>query len=75
MSTKKPLSGDEEDICPNCGNDLTGKPIPQEYIDRGLYGKPPNNKTHYSRRIGLYDRERDRTSHWRCPDCNHTWSR
>jgi len=71
MQTPIPLSGDPLDICPNCKVDLTGGPIPQQYIDAGHYG----NHTHYSRRIGIYDRGRDRTVAWVCPDCNHQWAR
>lgn len=56
------------DTCPN-GCDLTGKPIPERHRD--MYG----GKTHFSRRIGLYDTARDRTTAWRCPDCGIEWPR
>lgn len=29
----------------------------------------------FSRAIGLYDRDRDKTVAWRCPDCGHEWKR
>jgi len=25
--------------------------------------------------IGIYDRDRDRTTHWKCPDCGAEWER
>lgn len=58
------------DICPNCKKDLTGDSIPEEYKD--LYA---DGSTHYSNRIGIYSRELDRTTHWKCPYCDHIWER
>lgn len=58
--------------CPKCNANFQGAPIPQEYIDRGLYGK----KTHYSRLIGIEIRgQYDGISQWLCPDCKYTWDR
>jgi transposase-like protein len=54
--------------CPHCHADLKGEPIPEK--DRHHFGV-----THFSRVIGLYDRSRDRTTHWRCPDCGREWER
>lgn len=51
------------DACPHCKADLRDKLIPDDA--REYFG----NATHYSRRISIYDRERDRTVGWRCPDC------
>lgn len=62
----------EPDTCPACGANLQGSPIPQEHIDKGCYSP---GSTHYSRRIGIYDMERDRTVAWHCPDCGHEWPR
>lgn len=31
--------------------------------------------THYSRLIGIYSRERDATTHWKCPFCKEVWER
>jgi hypothetical protein len=60
------------DTCPN-GCDLTGVPIPQEYIDAGLY---PSGRTHYSRMIGVEVRDvYDGVLFWRCPDCKIAWPR
>jgi len=61
------------ELCPLCGADLKGAPIPQEYIDKGYYGE----KTHYSRSImveirGVYDGG----LYFVCPDCGgkyHRW--
>jgi hypothetical protein len=61
-----------KDTCPN-GCDLQGAPIPQEYIDAGMYAE---GSTHYSRKIGIYVRGvYDVTLYWRCPDCNASWHR
>jgi hypothetical protein len=57
------------DTCPN-GCDLTGKPIPEEHA--GLFGE---GVTHFSRALGRYDMERDRTVEWSCPDCGVVWPR
>jgi len=54
-------------ICPGCKADLKGDPIPEK--DRESFG----NETHFSRVTGVT--ERDRTQHWTCPDCGHTWKR
>ena len=57
------------DKCPQCGADFQGKPIPAE--DQHLFG----GETHFSRRISIYSREPDRTTHYKCPDCGHVWER
>lgn len=54
--------------CPYCSSDLKGAPIPNE----SLFG---DLTRHYSRVIGIYDRSRDRTVAWRCPDCDTEWER
>jgi predicted Zn-ribbon and HTH transcriptional regulator len=60
----------DPDICPGCKIDLRegAWKIPQELWV--AYGARQG-----TRRIGIYSRERDRTVAWRCPDCNHEWSR
>jgi len=50
--------------CPKCKADLRQKP-PPHYRGRG----------DLSRVIGIYDRDRDRTTHWKCPDCGAEWER
>ncbi len=57
------------DVCPHCDTDLQGDPIPKDQTK--YYG----TVTHYSRRIGLYDSDRDRTFAWQCPDCHGVWPR
>lgn len=56
------------DTCPHCKADLRGKPIPEDV--RGLFG----GHTHFTRKISLYDRDKDRTVAYRCPDCKGEWS-
>ena len=60
---------DKDDKCPLCGANLRGDEIPQEH--RQHYG----NKTHFSRVFAIYDRGRDRTVEYQCPDCNGRWPR
>jgi hypothetical protein len=55
--------------CPKCKADLRGADIPPS--QQGAYG----GETHFTRVIGIYDRYKDRTTHWRCPDCGHEWER
>lgn len=49
--------------CPNCDSDQRDR---EHLVD----GEPK-----YWRTIGVYDRDRDRTVAWKCPDCNHQWER
>lgn len=48
-----------ETECPKCQVDLRDH----------RYGPP------FKRGISVYDRDRDITIGWRCPDCNYEWSR
>ena len=57
-------------VCPNCGVDLKGEPIPED--SRHLHAE---NATHFLRTIGISDLGKDRISHWLCPDCHHKWDR
>jgi len=64
--------------CPACGADLRSTPIPVASLH--LYGDTPTCdgcglSSHFSRLIGVYDERRDRTDHWRCPDCGHVTPR
>ena len=36
----------------------------------GKYDDDPEIDTHFSRRIGIYSMERDRTTFYKCPDCS-----
>lgn len=56
--------------CPSCKVDLRGEPIPEK--DRKYY---PKEDPYFYRVIGIYDMDKDRTTAWRCPDCNHEWAR
>ncbi len=59
---------DSIEYCPNCNANFQGDPIPEE--DQHLFGA-----THFSRKIGMYSLEEDRTTGWMCPDCGHKWGR
>lgn len=66
MKEKKLM--DNKENCPNCGSNLQGEPIPVE--SQRNYGA-----THFSRKIGIYSRETDKTVEWKCPDCDYQWER
>lgn len=55
------------DNCPNCNLNLIDKPIPQEYHE---YHYPPY---FYRKEIGIYDRDKDSTVAYRCPNCKFEW--
>lgn len=57
------------DICPGCGLELLGDPIPEQHAH--LYGG-----THFRREIGVEIRGvYDGVLFWACPDCGHAWNR
>lgn len=61
------------EICPHCKADMTGEPIPKEYLDAGYYS---SGSTHYSRTIGVEVRGvYDGVLLWQCPDCGKRWHR
>jgi len=62
----KPLKNDK-DSCPHCGVSLIGKTIPKKL--RKYYSPP----YHYKREIGIYDRDKDMTVAFECPDCKKRW--
>jgi len=55
--------------CPECGANWVDKLIPQQYWEN--YSPP----YFYSRVIGCYDCDVDRTAYFMCPDCNHKFPR
>jgi len=66
--------------CPACGADLRAAPIPAASLHLYGYGRKATcdgcgQPAHFSRLIGVYDERRDRTDHWRCPDCGHVTPR
>lgn len=63
--------------CPECKASWQGEPIPQEYIDQGLYQK---GLTHYSLLRGIeygypHPERYDGISEWQCPFCSTRWGR
>ncbi|MGG3736795.1 hypothetical protein [Aeribacillus pallidus] len=57
------------EYCPHCGEDLIGEKIP--FNLREHYSPP-----YFSRlKIGIYNRELDRITHWQCPIYEGTWER
>lgn len=58
------MNYDKGDQCPLCKVELGDSW--RERDGRLIFG---------SRRIGIYDRDQDRTVAWKCPDCNGEWPR
>ncbi len=72
--------------CPHCKSLLDGKDIYQCFFDdyqdkakaldyASSYGWTKERPTCFSRLIGVYDMEQDRTTHYECPDCKEKISR
>lgn len=72
--------------CPHCNVDLDGDlvidyPLSQgktreealEYASSYCGWDEHGEKNRFSRAIGLYDINKDRTTAYRCPNCNKTW--
>jgi predicted RNA-binding Zn-ribbon protein involved in translation (DUF1610 family) len=66
---KKKITVTRRDACPFCGVSLIGKPIPKAI--RAAYAPPYR----WRREIAIYDREKDRTIAYKCPDCGKRWDR
>lgn len=72
--------------CPACNADLNGGSIWQTMLAQSsgdeaeadrkaeMYGAT-RATGRWSRRIAQYDRERDRTTHYCCPECRFIWKR
>ncbi|GAB6989534.1 hypothetical protein [Paenibacillus pini] len=60
--------GTEIEYCPHCNANLRGDSIPDDIVHN-------YSGTHWSRKIGLYDKSRDRTVAYECPDCGGQWER
>jgi len=63
------MVGPDTDKCPECGTSWAGKAIPEEH--QHLY----NEKRFFSRLIGIYSLQCDRTVKWQCPDCKKEFPR
>lgn len=63
------MAFDDQTHCPHCGAQWQGEEIPED--QRELFG----NATHFSKLIGIYSLEEDRTTHWMCPECETRWKR
>ena len=72
-------------FCPNCGVSLVGGLVFEtgmrkygnrkdalEYAE--CYGAT-ETQGEWQREIAIYDRDRDRTVAYRCPDSDHEWNR
>lgn len=75
----------EHGYCPKCKTDLDGGSIWEHFFEKtGSEAEADKSAKSYGadrtqgqwgRAIGLYDRDLDRTTAWRCPDCGHRWGR
>lgn len=73
------------DECPKCKADLDGGSIWDHFMTRhddeakadriaAMYGAT-RTTGRFSRKIAIYDQDRDRTVGLACPDCGHQWER
>jgi hypothetical protein len=73
----------EHGNCPACGADLNGGLVWEHfYAETGskeeadaiasMYGATRTSGK-WGRAVGIYDRDKDRTVAWECPDCTHRW--
>lgn len=71
--------------CPKCSADLRGPLIwdhffaetkneEEAYRISEAYGAD-RHSGRFGKAIGLYDRDRDMTVSWMCPECEHKWAR
>ena len=70
--------------CPKCKCDLNGGSIYEHFLKDNtpekaleiaeMYGAT-ETVGRWGRQIGISSREKDRVVAWRCPDCDHEWSR
>ena len=84
-SVGRTMSSNEHGYCPNCGMDFDGGLIWDTFFDKyGDVDKADEAAASYGAtretgkwglKIGIYDMERDMTTHWKCPDCGHEWPR
>lgn len=79
------MATDNHGHCPACDADLNGGSIWQTFKKQGasdaeaddiaaMYGATRANGQ-WGRQIAIYSRDQDRTVAFRCPDCDHEWSR
>ena len=74
--------------CPHCNADLDGDLVINYPLSQGksmeealryaaFYAGWNEHKelNRWGRQIAIYDQGRDRTTSYRCPDCNHIWRR
>ena len=72
--------------CPRCNANFELQDIyehflkeyndPKEALETAeMYGWTKDKPQRFSRIIGIYDINKDRTTHWQCPDCNYQWPR
>ena len=71
--------------CPGCKVSLVGELVYEHFLrfekneDKALeiaklYGAT-KTAGYFNRAISIYDRNKDRTVAFSCPDCNHRWDR
>ena len=69
--------------CPECKANLVGELVYEHFLRHekneakaleiaSTYGAT-KTAGYFSRAVGHYDRNKDRTVAWSCPDCKHRW--
>ena len=76
----------EHGYCPNCGINFDGDLIFDTFMERyegdeekaletaSMYGAT-KTKGRWGHKIAIYNLEKDMTTRWKCPDCEHIWDR
>ena len=76
----------EHGHCPHCGVDLDGGSIYEHFLkeyngdeERALHTAEMYGATkttgQWGRQLAIYDRDKDRTVAYECPDCKQRWDR
>jgi hypothetical protein len=69
----------EHGYCPACNADLDGESIYLSFIQKGYFVEKAQalaamyETSKWGRHIALYDRRKDRTVAYQCPDCKHIY--
>lgn len=58
--------------CPSCGKSWKASKVPKEYAEHTSGDYDENGDKWYSKLVGIYSMELDRTTHYQCPFCDWT---
>ena len=69
--------------CPHCNADLRDRNIYEFFLDlykgdekrAALSASNYGGDGYFYKTIAIYNQEKDRTTHYKCPNCNGEWNR